>query len=108
MTVGQVALHVEEKQFKFNFIRDQELPPHRPNLAGDLIVWLVAILVSWALGVMNIELLIHWNHFTPSDSAKSIWGFGQVCSRINYTIISHGHEQGIARVARYHPLSGYD
>ncbi|KAF7973153.1 hypothetical protein HWV62_15931 [Athelia sp. TMB] len=48
------------------------------NFNGTLTLQLIAILILWAIAVMNTELLIVWNHFEKSDSPQSMWQFGQV------------------------------
>ncbi|KAF7978017.1 hypothetical protein HWV62_1885 [Athelia sp. TMB] len=51
---------------------------YQPNVDGTLMLQLVAIMILWALAVMNTELLIVWNNFAPDDSTVSIWQFGQI------------------------------
>jgi hypothetical protein len=48
------------------------------QIAWDLIIETIVIFILWALMVMNIELLIKWNHFERSESSHSAWQFGQV------------------------------
>ncbi|KAJ7186456.1 hypothetical protein C8R46DRAFT_1057234 [Mycena filopes] len=56
-----------------------EIPKeHDLQLAGQIVVNLVVVLVMWAITVMNTELLIRWNHFAPNDTPQSSWQFGQV------------------------------
>lgn len=54
----------------------------RLNFNGTLTLQLLAIMVLWALAVMNTELLIVWNRFDSesSNSPQSMWQFGQVRS----------------------------
>jgi len=46
------------------------------GISGTLIIEILVILLIWSLAVMNTELLIRWNKFTPSDQSQ--WQFGQV------------------------------
>jgi hypothetical protein len=49
------------------------------QIAGELIIEIIMILILWALAVMNTELLIRWNHFEQTPiSSQSAWQFGQV------------------------------
>jgi len=49
-----------------------------PSFSGKLVIELFAIVVVWALAVMNTELLIKANHSEPSNDGQSTWQFGQV------------------------------
>ncbi|KAJ7763674.1 hypothetical protein DFH07DRAFT_812734 [Mycena maculata] len=46
------------------------------GIPWELIIKIFIVVVVWSLTVMNIELLILWNHFAPSNSRS--WQFGQV------------------------------
>ncbi|KLO17533.1 hypothetical protein SCHPADRAFT_994226 [Schizopora paradoxa] len=46
------------------------------GISGTLIIEIAVILLLWSLAVMNTELLIRWNSFSPSDGSQ--WQFGQV------------------------------
>ncbi|KAJ7473618.1 hypothetical protein B0H11DRAFT_2036576 [Mycena galericulata] len=48
------------------------------QIAWDLVIEVVVVLVLWALTVMNTELLIRWNRFEQSGGVQSSWQFGQV------------------------------
>jgi len=48
------------------------------QIAWDLIIEITAVIILWALAVMNTELLIRWNHFERPSSPQSAWQFGQV------------------------------
>jgi len=48
------------------------------QIAWDLVIEIIAIVILWALAVMNTELLIRWNHFELPNSPQSPWQFGQV------------------------------
>ncbi|KZP08197.1 hypothetical protein FIBSPDRAFT_1052534 [Athelia psychrophila] len=48
------------------------------NFDGTLTLQLLAILILWALAVMNTELLIVRNRFASSEGPQSMWQFGQV------------------------------
>ncbi|KAJ6505204.1 hypothetical protein C8R45DRAFT_972006 [Mycena sanguinolenta] len=47
------------------------------QIAWDIVIKILFVLVLWGLAVMNTELLIFWNHFPPSNG-QSLWQFGQV------------------------------
>ncbi|KAJ7708086.1 hypothetical protein B0H17DRAFT_1191585 [Mycena rosella] len=47
------------------------------QIAWNLVIEIVVVLILWGLTVMNTELLIRWNNFAPSDGTSS-WQFGQV------------------------------
>ncbi|KAJ7233728.1 hypothetical protein B0H12DRAFT_1239251 [Mycena haematopus] len=47
------------------------------QIAWDIVIKIISVLILWGMAVMNTELLIRWNHFPPSDG-QSLWQFGQV------------------------------
>lgn len=64
------------------------------QIAGELIIEIIMILILWALAVMNTELLIRWNHFEQTPiSSQSAWQFGQVC------VVSTGEDFRTNKVA---------
>ncbi|KAF7339096.1 hypothetical protein MVEN_01986100 [Mycena venus] len=69
MTAGRVQYHSRK-------------PPTVPKeydlqIAWNIVIEIIFVLIIWSLTVMNTELLIRWNHFAPSDG-QSLWQFGQV------------------------------
>ncbi|KAF7360392.1 hypothetical protein MVEN_00769000 [Mycena venus] len=46
------------------------------QIPWELIIKIILVVVVWSLTVMNIELLIRWNNFSPSGGQP--WQFGQV------------------------------
>jgi len=64
--------------FNVVYTRRRQSRRYAPNVHGTLILQIFAILVLWAVTVMNTELLIILNRFQHSDEGQSIWQFGQI------------------------------